>query len=116
MAEKGLTTQPVKGITPFKFAELEKVLSSTKEIYDSIARRAFELFEGNGRVFGRDWQDWFKAEAELLHPVHIKVSEADEALNVEAEVPGFSQKDLEVSVEPHRLTIIGKRTTKGERK
>jgi HSP20 family protein len=31
-------------------------------------------------------------------------------------VPGFTAKELEVSVEPRRLTISGKRETKEERK
>ena len=33
-----------------------------------------------------------------------------------AEVPGFSAKELEVGVEPHRLTITGKRESKQEPK
>jgi hypothetical protein len=28
----------------------------------AIAQRAYEIFEGNGRKFGRDLDDWFKAE------------------------------------------------------
>lgn len=87
-----------------------------QRMYDSIARRAFEIFDGNGRFFGNDLNDWLQAESELLHPVHIDVSESDEGLNVQAEVPGFSPKELEISVEPHRLTIMGKRETKEERK
>ena len=86
------------------------------KVYDSVARRAFELFEHNGRSFGRDMENWFRAEAELLHPVHIDIAEMEDALSVRAEVPGFTQKDLEVSIEPRRLTITGKRETTEERK
>jgi len=116
MPDKSLATQPVREVTPFKFEEVEKVFEQMQKTYDSIARRAFELFESNGRVFGRDLEDWFKAENELLHPVHINISETDGAVEVKAEVPGFSVKELEVSVEPRRLTITGKRETKQERK
>jgi len=35
---------------------------------------------------------------------------------VRAEVPGFTAKDLEVSLEPHRLIIVGKRTSNDEYK
>ncbi|MGH9432194.1 MAG: DUF2934 domain-containing protein, partial [Terriglobia bacterium] len=87
-----------------------------QRLYDSIARRAFEIFESNGRSFGNDLQDWFQAESELLHPVHIEMTESDEGFNVRAEVPGFSPKELEISVEPRRLTITGKRETKEERR
>ncbi len=49
------------------------------------------------------------AEAELLHPAHVSISESDEALSVEAEVPGFGAKELEVRLEPRRLTISGRK-------
>jgi HSP20 family molecular chaperone IbpA len=87
-----------------------------QETYNAIARRAFEAFEGRGRADGRDWEDWFKAETELLHPLHLDIAESDQAVTVHAEVPGFAAKDLEVSLEPHRLTISGKRETSAERK
>jgi HSP20 family protein len=116
MPEKSLATQPVREITPFKFEEVEKVFDRMQTIYDSIARRAFDLFESNGRIFGHDLEDWFKAEKEVLHPAHISISETEGQLQVKAEVPGFSAKELEVSVEPRRLTITGKRETKEERK
>lgn len=116
MPEKSFATQPIREITPFKFEEVEKVFERMQKTYDSIARRAFELFETNGKVSGRDLEDWFKAEKELLHPVHINIAETDDALEVKAEVPGFTAKELEVSVEPRRLTVTGKRETKEERK
>jgi HSP20 family protein len=116
MPEKGLATQPAKGVVLVKFEEVEKVLDRMQKTYESVARRAFEFFESNGRIFGRDLEDWFRAEKELLHPVHVNISETNEALEVKAEVPGFTEKELEVSVEPRRLTIMGKRETKEERK
>ena len=108
--------QPVKEPTPLKFVTKDDLFDRVQEIYDSIARRAFELFEGNGQIFGRELEDWLRAESELLHPVHIEVADVGDSLSVRAEVPGFTVKDLEVSVEPERLTITGKRETKGERK
>jgi hypothetical protein len=44
------------------------------ETIDAISRRAFEIFEGNGRLIGHDLENWFKAEAELFHPVHLNVT------------------------------------------
>jgi HSP20 family protein len=86
------------------------------KIYDSVARRAFELFESNGRNIGHDLEHWLRAEAELLHPVHVNMTEGTEGLTVRAEVPGFAANELDVSIEPRRLTISGKRQTKEERK
>jgi hypothetical protein len=45
-------------------------------LYDRIACRAYEIFDGNGRLAGRDLADWFQAEKEFLHPLHIEVSES----------------------------------------
>ena len=86
----------------------------SKEIYDSIARRAFEIFESSGRVSGRDHENWLQAEAELLHPIHLDIAESDEAVTVWAEIPGFSAKELEIRLAPRRLAITGKRQTTQE--
>src|SRR5438094_4906172 len=88
----------------------------SEEIYHSIARRAFEIFESSGRISGRDHEDWLKAEAELLHPIHLDIAESDEAVTVRADVPGFSAKDLDIRLEPRRVAITGERETKEERK
>jgi HSP20 family protein len=101
---------------PLKLVSFDDLFERINKTQESIARRAFELFESNGKLFGRDLDDWFKAESELLHPSHVEVTESDAALAVRAEVPGFEAKELEVSVEPRRLTISGKRETKEERK
>ena len=75
----------------------------------AIARRAFELFEKRGREHGHDWEDWFRAESEFLCPVSIATSESDERLSIRANVFGFAEKELQVSVEPRRVAILGKR-------
>jgi HSP20 family protein len=87
-----------------------------EQLYDQVARRAFELFESKGRALGHEFDDWFRAESELLHPAHIDIAEAGNDLKVRAEVPGFTAKELDVSLEPRRLTISGKHETKQERK
>ncbi len=108
--------QPTKERMPLKLVSFDDLFERMNKTYDSITRRAFEIFESNGKFFGRDLDDWFKAESELLHPIHVEVRESDQALTVRAEVPGFDAKEIEVSVEPRRLTITGKRETKEERK
>jgi HSP20 family protein len=80
-----------------------------REISDTLARRAYELFEGRGRQDGHDLEDWLRAESELLNPMSAEISEADDQMVVRADVPGFKEKDIEVRVEPHRLIISGKR-------
>ena len=109
MAGKHLPIKSEEHLSPFKLAEFEQIFDHMREIHDMISRRAFELFEKGGRLFGRDLEHWFKAESELLHPISVSIDETDEGLKVEAEVPGFKAEDLEVSVEPRRLTITGER-------
>src|SRR5882762_1080578 len=36
------------------------------ELHGRVALRAYQLFESRGRVHGRDWEDWFRAEKEIL--------------------------------------------------
>ena len=67
-------------------------------------------------MFGRDLEDWFKAESEILPPLQLRIKEKEASLTIEAETPGFSAKDLEVSLDPWRLTISGKKDTKEEQK
>ena len=106
----------VKEPASLKVVSPDDFFKRVEGIYDTVARRAFEIFENNGRQFGRDLENWFRAESELLHPVHIEVVESEGNLGVKAEVPGFKPEELEVKVEPNRLTITGKREATEERK
>jgi HSP20 family protein len=101
---------------PLRLVPPSDLFKRIQQLQDEIARRAFSIFERNGRIFGRDLEDWLRAESELLHPVHVDVSESGTDLTVKAEVPGFAAEDLEVALEPRKLTITGKRETKEERK
>ena len=102
-------------ITP-RFVEPQAIYNRMNELYEAISRRAFELFEGDGRIAGRDLDHWLRAEAELLHPAHVQVRESADAIIVDAEVPGFSANELQLSLEPRRLTISGKKQSSGEEK
>jgi HSP20 family protein len=103
------------GITP-RFVEPQAISNRMNELNDTIARRAFELFEGDGRVDGRELDHWFRAESELLHPAHVRIRESDDAITIDAEVPGFAANELQVSLEPRRLTISGKKQSSSEEK
>jgi HSP20 family protein len=114
-AQSATAMQSTKGSVPIKRGT-EDLLTEFDRIYDSITRRAFEMFEGNGGWFGHDLDDWFRAEAELLHPLPLEVKESEGDFTVRAEVPGFTAKDLEISLEPRSLKIAGKRESKEEEK
>jgi HSP20 family protein len=80
-----------------------------RDVYGTLARRAYELFEGRGRQHGYHLEDWLHAESEFLNPVRVEIDEADNELILRADVPGFREEDIEVRVEPHRVIISGKR-------
>jgi HSP20 family protein len=111
-AQSATAMQPVKESVPVRSGGLFEQIDG---IYDSIARRAFELFDGDGRWLGHDLDHWLRAEAEMLHPVHLELTESDGDYTVLAEVPGFGPKNLEIKVEPRCLRIAGKRETKQEK-
>ena len=101
---------------PVKAAKAKNIFERMDRLYDTISRRAFELFEKDGRVDGHDLNHWLEAEREFLHPVHIRMEETDGEFVVHAELPGFTASDIEVNVEPRRVTITGKRESKQENK
>ena len=103
------TGSPVRSAIAPRFIEPQTIYNRMNELYGAIARRAFELFEDDGRIFGRELDHWFRAEAEMLHPAHVEMRESDDAITVGVEVPGFSANELQVSLEPRRLTISGKK-------
>ncbi len=108
--------QPAKAPVAVRQSATGDVFDRIQQTYGEIARRAFEIFENNGKWLGNDLEDWFRAESELLHPVHLEMAESDDNLTVQAEVPGFSTKELEINVEPRRLTIAGEHEAHEESK
>jgi HSP20 family protein len=111
MTEKAMATQTAPAISSVKLVEPDILLDRINRIRETIERRAFEIFQNNGNLPGRQMDDWFKAEEALLHPVHMSLAESDSAFTVSVEVPGFAADQLQVSLEPRRLMISGKKET-----
>jgi HSP20 family molecular chaperone IbpA len=105
--EKPITIIPVK---------VENLTDRINQVSQAIAQRAYRIFQGSERRFAPEFEldEWSKAEVELLHPFHAYIVDAGEKLEVKAEVPGFNEKEIEISVEPRRVTITGKRQTNKE--
>lgn len=87
-----------------------------KEMFDAIAIRAYQIFEAQGRPHGRDLEHWLQAEAELFDRPSCTLVESKDGVTVLAEVSGFAPKELEVDLEPQRVTIIGKHRVAPEHK
>jgi HSP20 family protein len=112
----GETTAVRRAEEPTRVSKETSLFDRIDETFNALARRAYEIFDGNGRVFGRDVENWFQAERELLHPMAVNITETDEVFTVEAEVPGFTEKEIEVRVERGRVTITGRREFSKEEK
>src|SRR5437667_12190964 len=98
MVDQASRMQPTKSAspTPLKVVAATDLFARIQTLHDSIARRAYEIFESKGRTSGRDLEDWLQAESEFLHPVHVDVADSDDGLTVRAEVPGFRGDNLSV--------------------
>jgi HSP20 family protein len=98
----------IKISTDLNLVSVHELFEHTQDVFNLIARRAFEIFEARGRVYGNDREDWLLAESELLAPVKFHLSESGEHLTARADVPGFNRQEIKVSLEPRRLSISGK--------
>jgi HSP20 family molecular chaperone IbpA len=114
--QSAFAVQPAREVCVFALLTQKENMKLFDEIYKSIERRAYEMFEYEGSIPGRDVQHWFQAEAELLQQIHAKFTEENGMVVFRAEVPGFTAKDLAVRVEPITLSIAGRRVYLEERK
>lgn len=73
--------------------------------FAAIEKRAFELFESRGRMFGHELEDWLKAEHEMNGWSAAEMKEKDGALELEVTLPGFEAKDVEVTATPEEIIV-----------
>jgi HSP20 family protein len=99
--------------SPF-IVEAENLFERLQELSRDVAHRAYEFFEARGGEFGHALEDWLSAEAELLRPVPVEITQTDKQVYVCAEVPGFDAKEIRLSVEPNRVIINGRSESKAE--
>lgn len=104
------------GRTTIEFPVIRDLFDDMDAITSRIAERAFSLFHERGGLAGRDWDDWFHAESELLKAVPVEISETDDSYTIRAEVPGFDVNNLNVQVDPSSVYIHGKTEQKKEEK
>lgn len=120
--EKALTTttktageSKAEGFKPM-LVKAEKMFERLADITKETAHKAFEIFQRRGGEFGRELDDWFRAESEVLLPVKIEITETDDRINVRAAVPGFKPEDIEVSVKDNILILSGETKSSEKRK
>ncbi len=112
-SKKTLRPKAGPGATLLQPSEPEALQWDMQQIQLTVARRAYELFDTRNREHGHDWEDWFQAESELLRPVSIAVSESADRFSIRANVLGFGSNELKVSIEPKRISILGRKEMSG---
>jgi HSP20 family molecular chaperone IbpA len=106
---KAKKSKPTRSGVPFILSSPADLQSKVQKLQLAIARRAHELFEARGQEHGHDLDDWLQAESELLCPVSVAMSQSNDCVKLHAGLSGFGQSDIEVSVEPSRVMILGKK-------
>ena len=81
------------------------VFDKVNEIQERITQRAYEIFERNGAVFGRELDNWLQAEEELLWKPSIELHEKNGELLLEAALSGLDPKDVEIEVTPEDIIL-----------
>lgn len=92
-------------------ASLEEFWARADRMTQQLSKRAFQLFEERGCENGHDLDDWFKAEAELLMPIPMRVKETAREVRIVAEVRGFNDDEVTFNLEKSQLTIRGIKQT-----
>lgn len=95
------------GFSPI-FVEAEKMFDRLADLTKETAQKAFEFFQKRGGEIGKELDDWFQAEREILMPVPVEVIENNDNFTVRAAVPGFKPEEIEVSVKDKMLILTGK--------
>jgi HSP20 family protein len=98
------------------FVEAEKMFDRLAEISRETARKAYDFFLVRGGQFGREIDDWFKAEREILRFVPVEITESNGQINVNADIAGFRPEDVEISIKDDVLMISGKTEEESEKK
>lgn len=112
---RGMQLDDMVEVTPAFFrAEARETLQRLLIPVRTLARCGRYMYNSISRM-GRTHRV-LRILRELPRPIPVTLAESDQFLEVQAEVPGFSEKDLEIFIEPRRLTITGKRETKKEEK
>ncbi len=94
----------------------ESLMQRVEGLFDRIQKRAYELFVERGSSTGNDFDDWLKAERELVFAPPAQLKETKEGFEIELAAPGFAATDLNVTATPESIVIEGKAEKRSEGK
>jgi HSP20 family protein len=81
------------------------IFDAMRDMQDQIMRRAYEIFEHNGSMFGRDLDNWTQAESELVWRPAFELCEKDGRFQLEAAIAGIEAKDINIEVTAEDIVL-----------
>ena len=93
-------------------ARIGNAADHRKTISAALKKRAFEIYEREGRRPGRDKENWRRAEREILQSLSCGVLKSKDSVTVEflsSELAVKGVEGIEICPEPHSLIVVGKR-------
>jgi hypothetical protein len=64
--QSAVAMKPIQQAAEPQIVAMNAACEQMNNLPETIAQRAFEIFESRGQTDGRDLEDWFRAEAEPL--------------------------------------------------
>ncbi len=92
----------------------ESLLASMETLFCRIKERAYALFEKRGQAEGKDMDDWLAAERELLWSPPAELTETESEFHLRVAVPGFEEKEIEVTATPETVIVKAEASTQTE--
>ena len=83
----------------------ESVLDIVDKMRDRIMRRAYDIFSSNGGAFGKDLENWYQAERELIWKPSIELEEENNEFLLQIAAPGVDPKDIDIDVTPEDILV-----------
>lgn len=97
--------------------ERESLWDELQKMEERVMKRAYDIFRGNGSIFGNDLDNWLSAERELVWKPAIQLTEKNNQFEIKVAVAGIDPKDINVEVTPDDLLVKGEtKTEKTEEK
>lgn len=99
--------QPQRAIEA-RIVSKENLSELIRGVQQLIARRAYELYQARGQEGGKEWDDWLRAESELIPVLDGHVTDSGQRLTVRCRIPHLDSKSVKVGVQGQRVIIWGR--------
>jgi len=80
----------------------------TGRVHEAIACQAYRLFESHGLTAGHEAEDWRQAESQIVQPLDCGLITQNDKVSVCTDIAAFGEGNVEVRVEPRRLSLCGR--------